>query len=172
MTYQRISVQYYLLYHPFIYQCTGVYMYMHVCMYRLKYMYQCISITTNKSTESNWIDTFRVIDTHLCWFAPKHFADAKCSSVARWPWPPLSHSNQAVQKICAEKLVAVEVAVSSNKVLWYKSSLILKICVMFNPKMESRNKKWQNPSPNIMYSWFFIDVVLWNIMQPQNFWLP
>jgi hypothetical protein len=51
------------------------------------------------------------------WFAPKHFADAKCSSVARWPWPPLSHSNQAVQKICAEKLVAVEVAVSSNKVL-------------------------------------------------------
>jgi hypothetical protein len=37
-----------LLYHPFIYQCTGVYMYVsmywrvYVCMYRLKYMYQCI----------------------------------------------------------------------------------------------------------------------------------
>jgi hypothetical protein len=49
---ERISVQYYLLYHPFIYQCTGVYMYIYVCMYRLKYMYQCIRITTNKSNKS------------------------------------------------------------------------------------------------------------------------
>ena len=30
-----------LLYHPFIYQCTGVYN-VYVSMYRLKYMYQCI----------------------------------------------------------------------------------------------------------------------------------
>ena len=44
-----------LLYHPFIYQCTGVYSICcinalacicTVCMYRLKYMYQCIRTKT------------------------------------------------------------------------------------------------------------------------------
>ena len=43
--------------------------------------------------------------------------------------------------------MAVEVAVSSNKVLWYKFSSIWKICVIFNQKMESKNKKMTKSLP-------------------------
>ena len=67
-------------------------------------------ITTDKSNES----ILTVIDAHLCWFAPKQFADAHRSSVARWP---VTQNRLYKKIICAEKLVVVKVAVRSNKVL-------------------------------------------------------
>ena len=63
--------------------------------------------------------------------------------------------NMPYKKImCGEKLVAVKVAVSSNKVLWYKFSSIWKICVIFNQKRRAKIKKWLNPFPSIMFFLF------------------
>ena len=49
MTYQRISVQYYCITHSYInvlacilYMYVSMHWRVYVCMYRLKYMYQCI----------------------------------------------------------------------------------------------------------------------------------
>ena len=79
--------------------------------------------------------------------------------------------NMPYKKImCGEKLVAVKVAVSSNKVLWYKFSSIWKICVIFNQKMESKNKKMTKSLPKHYVFFCFVVVVLWNIMHQQIFW--
>ena len=51
------------------------------------------------------------------------FPPVQPTSVARWPWPPPNNLKKIIKNrpykkiICGEKLMAVKVAVSGNKVL-------------------------------------------------------